>query len=788
MDADQESGTRGVFMDRVVACGFALACALAGSVASAQDIPLARPLTAEDSALQALMAQLATQAIADYRDPDHDRYLDNLFRLQLVAGRNADAAETLTALRDMRRVAHPDKVDVTNLRWEIFAEARLIQRARKLSFDDAFAQSAREVLSGLNDKIAYQVMYSLGTPLSALEQPLREALRRESGKTTIGMSDALDLLRKYLAVLAYREIQPVYPVVSREDDARRYIVQRDIAVKTPDGATVCALVVRPRKGPRRLPALLNFTIYYDPVVKIDDARRTAANGYAGVEGFTRGKACSPDKAMPIEHDGADAATVIEWISKQPWSDGRVGMYGGSYEGFTQWAAAKRLPAALKAAMPSVSFSPGTDFPMEGGIWMNYAFPWPFYTTDTKALDDATYFDSARWEKLNRNWYSSGSAYRDLDKIDGTPNPIFDRWLEHPSYDTYWQTAVPSADEFARITIPVLTTTGYYDSGQIGALSYFSHHYQYNPHAEHYLVIGPYDHISGQRGTIGPLGNSTTHVLRGYELDPAAQIDIIALRYQWFDYIFKRGQKPAILRDKVNYEVMGADRWRHAPSLSAMRDRMLTFHLSASRAGDAYRLSQQSLVNDAFIPQTVDLGDRTDVNWATAADKPIDQALDTWDIVDSKPNIGHSIEFISDPFDKPTEVSGLFSGTLEFIANKRDFDFGITLFELTPKGEYFQLSYCWARASYLRDRTQRQLLEPGKREILEFQSGRLTSKQFQAGSRLVVVLGIIKQPGEEINYGTGKEVSVETIADAGEPLQINWFGQTSIEIPVKIGAD
>jgi len=775
-------------MDRVALCGFALACALTGSVASAQDIPLARPLTAEDSALQALMSQLATQAIANYRDADHDRYLDNLFRLQLVAGRDADAANTLGALRDLRHAASPEKADVTNVRWEIFADARRVQSARNLLFDDAFKLSAREVLSGLHDKVAYQVIYSLGTPLSSLEQPLREALGKQSGKTTIGMPEVVDLLRKYLAVVAYRKIQPLYAVVSHEDDARRYIVQRDIAVRTPDGATVCALVVRPRKGPKRLPALLNFTIYYDSVVKMDDARRTAANGYAGVEGFTRGKACSPDKAVPIEHDGADAASVIEWISKQPWSDGRVGMYGGSYEGFTQWAAAKHLPAALKAIMPSVSFSPGIGFPMEGGVWMNYAFPWPFYTTNTKALDDATYFDSARWEKLNRIWYTSGRAYRDLDKIDGTPNPIFDSWLEHPAYDSYWQNAVPSAEEFAHISIPVLTTTGYYDSGQLDALSYFIHHYQYNPRAEHYLVIGPYDHIRGQRGTIGPLGNSTTHVLRGYELDPAAQIDIIALRYQWFDYIFKGGKKPTILQDKVNYEVMGANLWRHAPSLAAMSDQTLTFHLNGPRSGNSYRLRQQSLVNDEIIEQTVDLANRSDVNWTSPTDNPIDQALDTWNIIDSKPNIGHSIEFVSEPFDKPFEVSGLFSGTLDFITNKRDFDLGITLFELTPKGEYSQLSYCWVRASYVRDRSHRQLLDPGKRQLLVIRSGRLTSKQFQAGSRLVIVLGIIKQPGEQINYGSGKEVSDETIADAKEPLQIKWFGQTSIEIPVKIGAD
>ena len=118
------------------------------------------------------------------------------------------------------------------------------------------------------------------------------------------------------------------------------------------------MVVRPRSVAGRLPALLNFTIYADPGTTLDEARRTASNGYAGVEGLTRGKGCSPDPPVPYEKDGVDAAAVIDWISRQPWSDGRVGMFGGSYEGFTQWAAAKHMPKALKALMPSVTAAPG----------------------------------------------------------------------------------------------------------------------------------------------------------------------------------------------------------------------------------------------------------------------------------------------------------------------------------------------------------------------------------------------------------------------------------------------
>ena len=102
------------------------------------------------------------------------------------------------------------------------------------------------------------------------------------------------------------------------------------------------------------------------------------------------------------------------------------------------------------------------------------------------------------------WYLSGAAYRTLDRIDGKPNPHWDRMLEHPSYDAYWQAMVPFASGFAKIDIPILTTTGYYDGGQVGALYALTEHERYNPAAEHYLVIGPYDHHTGNRGTVSTM--------------------------------------------------------------------------------------------------------------------------------------------------------------------------------------------------------------------------------------------------------------------------------------------
>ena len=724
-------------------------------------------------ALSATMPGLAAHVIAVYADHDRGKYLDNLFRLQMTSGQYVDAIKSIAELRNLHTADTSARSAWVNVQYEIYADAKVRQEADRKPVEEAFSESFRAVLRRLDNRVSALVIREMTLPdFPTMRRRLEADLTQQKGKNSISLASALQLIHDYQVEEAYVSFTPLLSALIAEDDHRRYVIQKDVPVKTPDGATICALIVRPRVGPARLPALLNFTIYADPGNLMIEAQRTASNGFAGVEGLTRGKGCSPDAAIPYEHDGPDAAALIDWIGKQPWSDGRVGMYGGSYEGFTQWAAAKQMPKALKALMPGAPVGPGIDVPMEGNVFWNFVYPYPFYTTDTKYLDDATYNDTARWNRLNRNWYTSRRAYRDLEKIDGTPNPIFDRWIAHPSYDAYWQNMIPYKDQFAQIKIPILTTAGYYFGGPGAAVYYFTQHYKYNPNAEHYLVIGPYDHIRGHRGTVNAFGDDLP-VLSGYTLDPVAQIDMGELRYQWFDYILKGAPKPAILRDRVNYQVMGANVWKHAPTLAAMSNERRRFHLSAVRSGDTYRLSEQEPPDDGVVTQTVDLANRSDVDRDAPGGGVLDKTVDSW----------NGAEFVSDPLPAPIEMSGLFSGHLDFVSNKRDFDFEVDLYELTPEGKYLQLAPYWSRASYVGDLSHRHLLVPGKRQELNFQSVRLMSRQVEAGSRLVVVLSIIKEAGRQIDYGTGRDVNDETILDAKVPVQIKWYSDSYLDLPI-----
>ena len=739
----------------------------------AEEFPFPEAAVNDSAVRSQALTELARQTVAAYRPNDPDQYLDNLFRLQIVSGQYGDSLKTIATLRERLRASHPERAGWVNVQYEIYSRARMRVDSAKQPFEQAYQQAFRETFARLDDRTSALVVRAL-TEIDPADsqQDLESDLDKQKGKQSIALTDAVKLVADYQVAEAYRAFARLDPPLIVEDDGRRYIAEKDIAVKTPDGATICTWLVRPRRASGRLPTLLNFTIYVDPNDNTNNLRQTASNGYAGVEGFTRGKACSPDKPVPYEYDGADAAALIDWITAQPWSDGRVGMYGGSYEGFTQWATAKHMPKGLKAMMTGAPAAPGVDVPMEGNVFWNFVYPWPLYTTNAKGADDATYNDRARWQRLNRSWYVSGRAYRDLDKIDGTPNPIFDQWIAHPGYDSYWQKLIPYRDEFARINIPVLQTAGYYYGGPGAAVYYLSQHYKYNPKAEHYLLIGPYHHIGAQFGVIGLVGN-VYDSLAGMQLDEVAKIDITEIRYQWFDFIFKHGPRPGLLADRVNYQVTGANVWKHAPSLAAMADQRLRLHFSSARTGETYSLTEQKPSEDSYVTLTVNLADRSDVDRKAPGGGVVDTAVDPWS----------GLEFVSDPLPSPTEMSGLFSGHLDFVSNKKDFDFEVDLYEQTPKGEYVQLTSYWTRASYAGDRLQRQLLTPGKRQHLDFEDIRLMSRRLQAGSRVVVVLSVIKESGRQINYGTGKDVSDETIQDAGDRVQIRWYGDSCLDLPV-----
>jgi len=147
------------------------------------------------------------------------------------------------------------------------------------------------------------------------------------------------------------------------------------------------------------------------------------------------------------------------------------------------------------------------------------------------------------------------------------------------------------------------------------------------------------------------------------------------------------------------------------------------------------------------------------------------------------DVSNGLVFTTEPFQKEFVINGSFSGNLWATINKKDMDVSLALYELMPNRKYFFLTRYVGRASFAKDNSKRQLLQPNKRERIPFNNTRFVSKKISKSSRLVILLNINKHPFEIINYGSGKPVSEETIKDAGEPLQIKWHNDSYIRIPV-----
>jgi putative CocE/NonD family hydrolase len=744
----------------VLICGVFLAAAYMRP-AVAVDFDFSAPRGVSDPALAATMRDLAERVLPVYQEPDPERYLATLSALQMVAGSYAAADVSRQSLRERGPEPQAQRSMDRAVIFDIYDDAKARQARERISFADSFAKSFHVLVPPLSDLQAYRLSPWLKASAADFGRALQVDLDRLRQKNSISEADATQLIWNYLSFEAYREFAPLIAALDAEDHGRRY-AELEVMITTPHEGHVAARIVRPRSTEQPLPALLNFALEPSSSRASDFAEESAAHGYVGIVAHARSAAQRPVGKAALELDGDDARAVVEWLAAQSWSDRRVGMYGEGVGGFVVWAAAQRGTNALRAIATSGASAPGIDFPMEGNIPLNSGFAWALQNSKPQASPAAVLGPA-----LDQRWYRSGRRYRDLGRLAGTPNRTFIRWLNHPSYDRYWQKLIPYRQQFAAISLPVLTITGFYAASEPAAVYYFRQHTRYDPNADHTLVIGPYDDAA--------LRDNPGSVVQRLPLDPSAFLDLRDLRYQWFDHVFKGTPPPALLSDQVNYQVGGGDEWRHSPSLAAMENAKQRFYLGSVVSRDGHHELRDGSSDKTFTEQSISVADRHDADSAAVSA-----------LLMQAPELRNGVVFESAPFKHTTDVTGAFSGHLDFTINKRDVDLAMTLYEHSAGGAYIRLlspAYQF-RASYARDRAHRRLMKAGKRQGLDFQSERLIGRRLQAGSRLVLVLSVQKRPDQEINYGTGGDVSEESLADGRRALKIRWHADSYVDLPIR----
>ncbi|WP_337313326.1 CocE/NonD family hydrolase [Variovorax sp. CCNWLW235] len=729
----------------------------------AADFGFRPPRDPEDATAAELMRDLALRILPVYQDADTDVFLANLAALQIVSGAYRAASDSSRALRTRRQGKPFDDLVQRAILDGIYARARALEANERLHFAEAFARAFRELVSPLDNAQAQAIMARLEIPAAVYAEPLRQAFDLWRAKGSLPEADALALVRTWHSYESRRSFGALLPELFAAENRNRYVTEADLRIPV-RGGVIFASLVRPGRtndAVGALPTLLRFTL--DPAE--DDAHRSAVKGYVGVTAYVRGR--TPDgkgAVWPFIRDGEDAAAVIDWIAQQAWSDGRVCMLGDGYSGYTAWAAARLRPAALKAIATIAPMAPGIDFPKAGQIFRNGMVRWARGHADAEPLRaGADAGPDATWQALDARWYRGNRPYWDIDRVlIGKRSRLIRTWLTHPSHDRYWQKFLPSAQQFARIDIPVLSFAGYYGA-DAGALYFHQEHLRNRPQADTTLLLGPYDAASIRLGT--------APTLRGYTLDPVARVDLPELRLQWFDHILKGANKPSLLIDRVNYQVMGADQWRHVPTLDAPKRTPLRLYLDTRERDGPRRLLPTAPEGGGNARLSVDLADRRDVRipWPDALRA---NQLPT----------RNSISFASDPLLEDTEIVGSLRGVFDITPSRQDVDFNVSVYEQTASGEYRLLFDPYDfRASYAANRVRRRLLRAGERQLLAFTAERVTACRLAAGSRIVLLIGLNRRPDRQINYGSGKDVNSETIADAKWPVRVRWHARSYVEI-------
>ena len=523
--------------------------------------------------------------------------------------------------------------------------------------------------------------------------------------------------------------------------------------KTPDGSL------------SRTPVIFTLTPYISDSYHARGAY-FASHGYAFALVDVRGRGNSGGEFEPFVNDPRDGHDLVEWLAKQPFCDGKVAMWGGSYAGFNQWAAAKELPPHLATIVPAAAAHPGLDYPFTHNVGLTYDMQWYTFTSGRTGQQNL-FGDQKFWQTKFLDAYKKHVPFKSLDSFIGNPSVNFQRVVKHPTVDAYYDAMVPTREQFQKITIPVLTITAQYDGDELGALSYYRDHLANTTpeaRAKHFLVIGPWDHA----GTRTP-----TDEVAGVKFGPGAVIDLNDLHRQWYDWIMKSGPRPEFLKNQVAYYLLAAGNsgangeWKYADNFETLVANPKIFYLN-SKNGDANGVFRSgSLVEkqpseglDTFIYDPLDTtrGERVDGIDPKEKTAGIDQA---YPLSIAKDGLVYHTEAL------PNETSfiGCPAVTLWVSIDTPDVDLSAHLYEIQPDGTSIVLWGDTRRLRYRESLREAKLVKPGEIVRCDFNPGLFVARRLMKGSRLRLVVSSPNSIQFQKNYCSGGVVAEETAKDA-----------------------
>ena len=523
-----------------------------------------------------------------------------------------------------------------------------------------------------------------------------------------------------------------------------------------DGISLNATVFLPHAQKEPLPVIFTFTPYIGDSYT-DRAVYFAKHGYVYALVDVRGRGNSGGEFEPFVNEGRDGYDVVEWLAKQSYCNGKVTMWGGSYAGFDQWSVLKEFPPHLATIVPAAAAHPGVDFPFQYNLFGPYIEQWLTFTSGVTS-NGSLFGNGDFWGSKAREMYNGHFAFQDYDKLVGNPSKTFQKWVQHPMPDAYYDAMVPTPESYRKISMPILTITGHYDGDQPGAFEYYKRHMKYGSaeaKANHYLIVGPWDH-AGTRTPREEVG--------GLKFGPASLVDLNKLHQEWYDWTMKSGAKPEFLRKRVAYYVVGAEEWKYADSLEAISNAKLTLYLGSNgTAADVFHSGEMKELRSAGAESDKWTYDPLDTRPGNAEDFGDSAGLTSQRAVLNL--FGEGVVYHGEIFAAPTEITGFAKLIVWLAMDVPDTDIDADLYEILPDGGSVELTSAAMRARYRNSLREASPVPAGKTEKYVFDNFTFFSRRIAKGSRLRLVIHSSNSIGGEKNYNSGGVVAAETAKEA-----------------------
>ncbi len=502
----------------------------------------------------------------------------------------------------------------------------------------------------------------------------------------------------------------------------------NVPVPMRDGVRLSANVFLPAAH-GRFPTILLRTPYDKGDAITAGYQAFVNHGYAVVVQDVRGRYRSGGKFEPINQEVNDGGDTLDWIARQSWSDGGVGMYGGSYLGIAQWKAALTQNPHLKAIFPYVS---GDDdyrdrfYSTGGAMKIGHRLLW--FEENMRA---------AGFVPPDFKSYVATLPVRQAGAA-ATGHVLADWTLasNHPAYDRFWKDA-SVREHLKDIRIPVYSVGGWYDNyaeSDLDAFSILSRHSHSNR-----ITIGPWAHV---------FSATFAHVDYGKD----SRIPLRPEQLKWFDRWLKGVDAPESRRP-VRLFVMGIDRWRDEDEWPLARARNQKFYLD--RNGQLGSKPERDSTPDMFLYDPRNpvptMGGAVCCNPRIFPWGPMDQRG-----VEKRADV---LVYSTPPLTADTEVTGPVKVVLYASSSAPDTDFTAKLVDVFPDGGAWNLTDGILRARYRESLEDPKPLAPGEVYRLTVDAG-VTSNVFKAGHRIRVEISSSNFPRFDRNPNTGSAVADE----------------------------